>query len=76
MAVLPIYKMNHLFIIAIMVAVMLVGTTVQHQALANSRDDALTKSLSKICDRTGKSINPLCKSRTADTNELFILPTP
>jgi hypothetical protein len=59
-----------------MAAVMLVGMTVQHQALAYSRDDALAKSFSKICDRIGKSINPLCKSKAADINELFILPTP
>jgi hypothetical protein len=68
--------MNQLSIIAIIGAAMLVGMTVQHQALAYSRDDALAGSLSKICDRTGKSINPICNSRAADTNELFILPTP
>ena len=68
--------MNQLSIIAIIAAVMLVGMTVQHHVLAYSRDDALTGTISKICDRTGKSINPLCNSKAVDTDELFILPTP
>jgi F0F1-type ATP synthase membrane subunit c/vacuolar-type H+-ATPase subunit K len=37
--------MNQLSIIAIIGAAMLVGMTVQHQALAYSRDDALAGSL-------------------------------
>ena len=68
--------MNQLSIIAIIAAVMLVGMAIQHHVLAYSRDDALTGTLSKICDRTGRCINALCNSRAAGTDELFILPTP
>jgi hypothetical protein len=68
--------MNKISIIAIIAAVMLVGVTIQHQALASSGGDTFVRALSTICGHTGKSLNPHCNNWPTGTHDFLALPTP